>query len=45
MGELERQNALRLEQDLDPGHEVTEIGNLGKNIIADQQVRLFSLRC
>src|SRR5580700_6789968 len=41
--ELESENSSRLEEQLHSRNEVAEIGNLGKNIIADQQVRLLSL--
>src|SRR5713226_3034201 len=42
--ELERQNPSGLEQDLDSSNKVAEIGNLRQNIVADQQIRLFTLR-
>src|SRR5690348_1988810 len=42
--ELDRKHTLRFQEQLHPGNEIAQVGNLGQNIVADEQVRLFALR-
>ena len=43
VGELERDHALRRQQALHAGGEVVEVGNVGEDVVRDQQVRLAAL--
>ena len=43
MRELQRHDAFGLEQDLDAGDEVVEVGNLRQDVVADDQVGLAAL--
>ena len=44
MWKLQRQDSLRLQKDLHAGNEITKIGNLGEDVVADQQIRRSPLR-
>ena len=40
---LHGDDAVGLEGDFHPGHEVVQVGNMGQHVVADDQICLFSL--